>query len=899
MTEPPKPNIETKLTLIPKKESIRDQNILKTFCKDISKINDLDECGWTPLYRTVVAGDIYASTLLLNNGANPNIKCNMGETALYQAVDMEKFDQVKLLLQNGADPNISQDDGLTPLHLAVNKQNLLIVKILLKNNANPNLKSKIYEQTPLHLAIKNNIDPMILLLLVQFNGSLTFQDKFSKKPVDYIHSEEMKNTIEKLKLEKEKKNKIVDSIPVYITPKKYLKLAATPVYSNTIHSKSLSKDLIMGCNTVLRDPGLLNNNIIEIKTDIKNNNNIVEDVRKDLFNSNESHKKNKTDDFIQKNLYEKIIEKEENFESYEKIEEKIEEENNKNEKIIKKIEIYERKENNSSNKEKINNDNKENQNPNDEEVIIKTIKKVVKYSKIEKSVVEEESFSESNKNPSEKNIYKYSKIQKENNTLKFNNNTNNNFNENRKEEVFTFRPNKTNIINSNNTNNTANQYNIKKINNISCYTKKIKKTFIEPNEENINEISSHKPAELNTTKNINNINLLKKNNTLYTKPLLTINNSSSNKRKYSKDSIPSIERIHKKKISKFIINSCLSGRKTFTEKLDNSSNKNNDNNPFYYKRKSASISKTFNIEEKDNTSRTIIHMKNNNCSSNTINDYSENNSNTQNYLWKFVNDSLFNDKNSTSSFNGFIDIDNFSNNNIYPIYDWLKEINLHCYYNLFIEKKIYCFDKMIQNLRTGEYTITKNDISKIGITIPGHIYRIITKIEIDSEKINNNISNYLIKKNFITQNNNINILTNSTYYCYGCCTMNEKSNNQRKSNGKIFNLEQWLSKINMSKYKQNFIENGFEMFEYFILQMFSTVPIDENIIKEDLKITNDNDRDIILLRLIKDTKYIMKKVKKFAELSLKSSEEKTLKIINTINNKDTDDEKKENDCNIF
>ena len=31
-----------KINLIPKKQSIRDQNILKTFCKDISKINELD-----------------------------------------------------------------------------------------------------------------------------------------------------------------------------------------------------------------------------------------------------------------------------------------------------------------------------------------------------------------------------------------------------------------------------------------------------------------------------------------------------------------------------------------------------------------------------------------------------------------------------------------------------------------------------------------------------------------------------------------------------------------------------------------------------------------------------------------------------------------------------------------
>ena len=77
---------------------------------------------------------------------------------------MEKIEQIKLLLKKGADPNITNDDGLSPLHVAVNKQNISIVKLLLKYGANPNIKSKLYHQTPLHLAIKNNAYPIFLLL---------------------------------------------------------------------------------------------------------------------------------------------------------------------------------------------------------------------------------------------------------------------------------------------------------------------------------------------------------------------------------------------------------------------------------------------------------------------------------------------------------------------------------------------------------------------------------------------------------------------------------------------------------------------------------------------------------------------------------------------------------------
>ena len=182
------------------------KNVLNIFCKDITKLNILDECGWTPLYRTIIAGDLLATKILINKGADPNIQCSMGETPLYQAVDMGKLDHVKLLINSGANPNIVQDDGLAPLHAAVIRQNLLIVKFLLINGGDPNIKTKIYNQTPVHLAIKNNVDPMILLLLVQFNGSLLDRDKFDKRPIDYINSKEMKDAIEKLKFGKNQNN---------------------------------------------------------------------------------------------------------------------------------------------------------------------------------------------------------------------------------------------------------------------------------------------------------------------------------------------------------------------------------------------------------------------------------------------------------------------------------------------------------------------------------------------------------------------------------------------------------------------------------------------------------------------------------------------------------------------
>ena len=57
--------------------------VINTFCKDLTKINTLDECGWTPLYRTIIADDLFATKILIQKGADPNMQCSMGETPLY------------------------------------------------------------------------------------------------------------------------------------------------------------------------------------------------------------------------------------------------------------------------------------------------------------------------------------------------------------------------------------------------------------------------------------------------------------------------------------------------------------------------------------------------------------------------------------------------------------------------------------------------------------------------------------------------------------------------------------------------------------------------------------------------------------------------------------------------
>ena len=877
-------NFETpsnKHNLIPEISTTKIKNYYQIFCKDLSKINDLDECGWTPLYRTVISGDISSTMFLLNNGADPNIKCTMGETPLYQAVEMEKIEHIKLLLKKGADPNITNEDGLSPLHIAVNKQNISIVKMLLKYGANPNLKSKLYQQTPLHLAIKNNADPIFLLLLVQFNGSLMKEDKFNKKPVDYTNSKEMQSTIEKLKFGKEEKIKGKEKeIQKFETPSKKFDLTPNNIYSNTIRSQSKKRELIVGNNNaILQNPGNVKLTIIDgknnifsnDKNDLINNNKPNEIIKKELFNLNENIKniKNEKESKENINLNENNKIKNEYYKSLEESQEL--EDLNLNSKEIdysflrKKTGKFNQIEDDiESNKEFDNStrqksikflkpsiiDNNKNNN-----IHFSFSDNTFKNNKIKTSVsksIEDNKINSENKENINNNI-------KGNIDNDVNNNSNNN-NKNKKKIIIKKYFNKEQKGNMKNKKKIIDEFN----KNNYLYEKIIKKsiTKIEIYDDDIKESTSPivtKDKYLN--KEDSKTKIKSSNKSLYNKPIL-----NPKKIKCLKEMLIKNEERCPSSLSIKLNNSIISCDENIIMKKEKNRNKilsfnkrNIDKDNININAENNKNIKTGSLSRASLTTLTASgneYLKNMNI---------KNNNNNHNSLLKLGNDNLYNDKSiyqsclSNNSKSEALN-EHYNSNNKYPIYDWLKEIGLHCYYNLFKEKKIFSMEKIISNLRTGKYIITKNDIEKIGILIHGHIYRILIKLEIDSGKINSKISNFLMKNITITSGKEINILNNSIYFCCGCCTSNERTlyNNIKNE----FNLEKWLNKINLIKYKQNFIENGFDYFIFFILQMFSTIPIDDYILKEELNIENNKDRDIILLRLNKDVKYIIVKTEK-------------------------------------
>ncbi len=116
--------------------------------------------GATPLMRVSKVSDATLIKLLLDNGADPNLRLRNQTTALMIAAsraarnagpEQTTIDAIRLLLAKGADVNAVNDNGESALHIAVTRGDAL-VRFLVEQGARLDLKDKA-GRTPLDVAM--------------------------------------------------------------------------------------------------------------------------------------------------------------------------------------------------------------------------------------------------------------------------------------------------------------------------------------------------------------------------------------------------------------------------------------------------------------------------------------------------------------------------------------------------------------------------------------------------------------------------------------------------------------------------------------------------------------------------------------------------------------------------
>lgn len=157
-------------------------------------IDHQDHHGVTLLMRAVEKNKVWDVKSLLCNGANPNIRDNMGLTAFYWASLDANTDIMELLAQAGADVNIQSDNGSTALMSIMWELNVELVEPLLRLGVKPNLQNKNGNTILFYLLGNNYGDDKIkrnkiLKLLLEYGADPTVINFEGKTVYDYADDE--------------------------------------------------------------------------------------------------------------------------------------------------------------------------------------------------------------------------------------------------------------------------------------------------------------------------------------------------------------------------------------------------------------------------------------------------------------------------------------------------------------------------------------------------------------------------------------------------------------------------------------------------------------------------------------------------------------------------------------
>ena len=279
-------------------------------------------------------------------------------------------------------------------------------------------------------------------------------------------------------------------------------------------------------------------------------------------------------------------------------------------------------------------------------------------------------------------------------------------------------------------------------------------------------------------------------------------------------------------------------------------------------------------------------------------------------------------ENNQNIYKNETNIDKLDNNdiniNISYLKYWLSNLGLLDYLNNFIKCNAYDINELVERMKSYQTKLRFEDLeSSLKIRIPGYVYRILCKLEADAGLIDPKIVKFMIREgvdNEALKNNNLirsinkkndknmNIsISQSYYHCLNCCKMNQIKR-QRNNDLKYF-----LLRYNLIHLYQNFNHNGFDMIEYVIIQMYSSFPINEDILENCFHIYDENQRRITLKVIVAE----MKKINRFLNSEeYNNSDKNKIKYDNIIFEDDLNKDKSKiamenndnnflNNCEIF
>jgi len=179
------------------------QSIIK---EDPEQVDSKTKFGATPLILAAKGGHRECTEVLLDSGADPNIRYRGNQNSLLFAAGNGHYECIEALIEHQVDLDQPNSQRVTPLMRAVQQGHNTCVALLTEKGANIDLQDAI-GRTAIHFAVEHN-NLKGLKLLLQSGASVEFKTKGGSKPLDYAErfrntrcAEMLENHINKLKEE--------------------------------------------------------------------------------------------------------------------------------------------------------------------------------------------------------------------------------------------------------------------------------------------------------------------------------------------------------------------------------------------------------------------------------------------------------------------------------------------------------------------------------------------------------------------------------------------------------------------------------------------------------------------------------------------------------------------------
>ena len=159
-----------------------NNNLVQLFIENGANFNGNETQLYTPLLLSIEIRQIEIAYLLIKKY---KVDCNVNGTGtsfspLQLAIKYNEINLIQLLLDNNANINyIDIESGKTSIFIAFEQRQFETIKLLIKYNINLTVQDKLYNETILHVAIRNCNNANDLLLLSLLLQQSKIQDKFN------------------------------------------------------------------------------------------------------------------------------------------------------------------------------------------------------------------------------------------------------------------------------------------------------------------------------------------------------------------------------------------------------------------------------------------------------------------------------------------------------------------------------------------------------------------------------------------------------------------------------------------------------------------------------------------------------------------------------------------------